>query len=80
VSIVGEKFAREDVWGMFNGMWFSTFLFLPLGLFLTYKAVNDSGLLNLETYQYKAKRLLRAIFPEKNKSEIIKNENSSIGQ
>jgi len=80
VSIVGEKFAREDVWGMFNGMWFSTFLFLPIGLFLTYKAVNDSGLLNLETYQYQMKRFLNFIFARSNKSETIGNENSSIGQ
>lgn len=80
VSIVGEKFAREDVWQMFNGMWFSTFIFLPLGFFLTYKAVNDSGLLNLETYQYQMKRLLSFIFSRKNKSEITGNENSSTGQ
>lgn len=68
VSIVGEKFAREDVWDMFNGMWFSTFLFLPVGLFLTYKAVNDSGLLNLENYQYQLKRLLNFISARGNKS------------
>ncbi|MGV8096008.1 MAG: LptF/LptG family permease [Mangrovibacterium sp.] len=80
VSIVGEKFAREDVWDMFNGMWFSTFLFLPVGLFLTYKAVNDSGLLNLETYQYQMKRFLDFIFARSNKSEITGNENPSIGQ
>ncbi len=80
ISIVGEKFAREDVWDMFNGMWFSTFLFLPIGLFLTYKAVNDSGLLNLENYQYQTKRLLSFIFTRKNKSEITGNENSSTGQ
>jgi lipopolysaccharide export system permease protein len=69
VSIVGEKFAREDVWDMFNGMWFSTFLFLPVGLFLTYKAVNDSGLLNLENYQYQLKRFLNFILARGNKSE-----------
>lgn len=62
VSIVGEKFAREDVWEMFNGMWFSTFLFLPVGLFLTYKAVNDSALFNLEIYQYHIKRMLYAVW------------------
>jgi lipopolysaccharide export system permease protein len=80
ISIVGEKFAREDAWNMSNGMWFSTFLFLPVGLFLTYKAVNDSGLLNLETYQYQIKRLLSFIFVQKNKSENSENENSSTGQ
>lgn len=80
VSIVGEKFAREDVWDMYSGMWFSTFLFLPIGLFLSYKAVNDSGLLNMETYQYQTKRLLSFIFTRKDKSETTANENSSTGQ
>ncbi|MDD4190941.1 MAG: LptF/LptG family permease [Mangrovibacterium sp.] len=80
ISIVGEKFAREDVWDMFNGMWFSTFVFLPVGLFLTYKAVNDSGLLNLETYQHQAKRLLSLVLTRNNNSEITGDENPSTGQ
>ena len=68
ISITGEKFAREDMWTMTNGMWFSTFLFLPLGIFLTYKSANDSGLLNLETYQYKIKRFFNFIFKRNVKS------------
>jgi lipopolysaccharide export system permease protein len=31
-------------------MWLATFVLLPLGLFLTYKALNDSKLLTKETY------------------------------
>lgn len=65
VSISGEKAAREDVWSMTNGMWFATAIFLPLGFFLTYKAANDSGLMNLETYQYKLKRLINFILRRK---------------
>lgn len=59
VTISGEKFAREDMWHMFNGMWFSTYIFLPLGFFLTYKAANDSGIMNIETYQYRLKQFFR---------------------
>ncbi|WP_299583268.1 LptF/LptG family permease [uncultured Sunxiuqinia sp.] len=69
VSISGEKFAREDMWNMTNGMWFSTFLFLPLGIFLTYKSANDSALLNLETYQHNLKRLFSFLFKKKEKPE-----------
>lgn len=69
VSISGEKFAREDMWNMSTGMWFSTFLFLPLGIFLTYKSANDSGLLNLETYEHNIKRLFRFLFNRKEKTE-----------
>jgi lipopolysaccharide export system permease protein len=69
VSISGEKFAREDVWMMFNGMWFSSFIFLPLGVFLTYKAATDSAIMNMETYQLMIKRILRLKFPKNAQSE-----------
>jgi lipopolysaccharide export system permease protein len=32
----------------FLGLWASTILFLPFGIFLTYKAMNDSQLMNIE--------------------------------
>lgn len=50
VSMTGEKSAREDVWNMFNGMWFSTFVFLPVGIWLSYKAATDAALMNADTY------------------------------
>ncbi len=48
--MTGEKSAREDLWNMFAGMWFSTFIFLPVGIWLVYKAASDAALLNAETY------------------------------
>ena len=45
-----EKSAREDVWDMVGGMWFSTIVFLPLGVWLSYKAATDSALMSTETY------------------------------
>ena len=48
--MTGEKSAREDVWSMFSGMWFSTFIFLPVGVWLSYKAATDAALMNAETY------------------------------
>lgn len=50
VSMTGEKSAREDVWNMFNGMWFSSFVFLPIGVWLSYKAARDSAIMSAETY------------------------------
>lgn len=50
VSMTGEKSAREDVWQMFNGMWFSSFVFLPVGIWLSYKAGTDSAIMTAETY------------------------------
>jgi lipopolysaccharide export system permease protein len=50
VSMTGEKSAREDVWQMFTGMWFSSFVFLPVGIWLSYKAGTDSAIMSAETY------------------------------
>lgn len=77
VSITGEKFAREDVWHMFNGMWFSSFIFLSLGVFLTYKAATDSALMNMETYQLLIKKILAMDFLKKRKK---KDEDSTVNQ
>ena len=50
VSMTGEKSAREDVWQMFTGMWFSTFVFFPIGVWLSYMAGTDSAIMASETY------------------------------
>ncbi|MFZ5940248.1 MAG: LptF/LptG family permease [Bacteroidota bacterium] len=50
ISITGEKFVRESITTPFLGMWASTYLIIPLGIFLTYKAANDSVIMNIETY------------------------------
>ena len=50
VSMTGEKSAREDVWDMYSGMWFSTLIFLPVGIWLSYKAATDAALMNADTY------------------------------
>ena len=70
LMITGEKFAREDAWSMVNGMWFSSFVFLPLGIWLTYKAATDSGVMNIENYQLFFKKLLNLSFLKRHKPEI----------
>ena len=42
IDTAGYKFARDGVWDPVLGGWISSAAMLPLGLFLTYKAVNDS--------------------------------------
>lgn len=46
----GEKFVKEDVTSAFTGMWLSTMVLIPIGAFLTYKAMRDSQLFNKEFY------------------------------
>ena len=42
-----ESEVLEPVWGM----WLSSFILTPLGIFLTYKAANDSALFDREVYK-----------------------------
>ncbi len=58
-STTGEKFAKEDTLTPFAGMWMATFVLVPVGLFLTYKAMRDSQLLNKEFY-YRITRFVRS--------------------
>lgn len=57
ISITGEKMAKEGSWSSFSGMWISTFILLPLSLFLISKATNDSNILNVEWYIIKINKL-----------------------
>jgi len=75
-SMTGEKSAREDVWNMATGMWFSSFIFLYVGIWLTYKAVTDSSILLTETYT----NLLKKVIPQKWLTKILKDENPSADQ
>lgn len=49
-STSGEKFAKEGEWGMIPGMWFSFIILIPVGLFLIYKAMNDSQVFSKDFY------------------------------
>ena len=57
VDNVGFKMARDGVWEAWQGMWLSSAVLAPLGIFLTYKAVNDSVILNADTYLNAIKNL-----------------------
>jgi lipopolysaccharide export system permease protein len=55
----GRKFVKEDVMQPFSGMWMATFVLLPVGIFLTYKAMDDSQLFNQEFYHRMLKKFRR---------------------
>lgn len=50
LNMFGEKFARQEVLSPFMGIWLASLTLLPVGLFLVYKAMNDSQLFNNEFY------------------------------
>ncbi len=66
-STTGEKFAKENTMSPFAGMWLATFVLVPIGLFLTYKAMRDSQLFNKDVYK-KAARYIGSFFGRKKAS------------
>ena len=51
ISFTGEKSVRSAVTDPWKGMWMSTMIFLPVGIFLAYKAGTDSTLMDAESYK-----------------------------
>ncbi len=50
IDTMGYKLARDGHWWVWQGIWLSSAVLLPLGLFLTHKAVNDSAVFNPDAY------------------------------
>ena len=50
IDNTGYKMAREALWPCWAGMWLSSFVLLPIGIFLTYTAATDSPLFNPEAW------------------------------
>ena len=69
ISMTGENFAEEGSIPPYVGMWISTLVFLPMGIFLTYKATNDSVILNSDTYIKSIKKIIQFKFSNKTSSE-----------
>ncbi len=50
ISLSGEKLVEENRVSTVAGMWASSYILLPAGIFLTYKASTDSVIMNIDTY------------------------------
>ena len=57
IDNTGFKFARDGKTAVWEGVWLSSFVLLPLGVFLTYKAMRDSAVLNGDAYKNFFRRL-----------------------
>ncbi len=55
LNMFGEKLARSETLTPFVGVWLPSLVLLPVGFYLTYKAMHDSQLFNKESY-YRAFR------------------------
>lgn len=63
ITITGQKLAKEGTWDAVYGIWLSTFVLTPIAIYLTYKATNDSSLLDTDSYIIKIKALGTRIAP-----------------
>ena len=66
----GSKMASEGVWKIWFGSWWSTIILLPMGLFFTYQANKDSGIMN----NFDLKNLFKKIFILSEKRNIPMKE------
>lgn len=59
ITIVGERMVKAGTLDPLTGMWISTFLLLPLSVFLTWKAATDSSIMNIDAYTNWIKNLFK---------------------
>jgi lipopolysaccharide export system permease protein len=59
LSITGKKFAQEGVINVAYGMWMASAVLMPIGIFLTIKAISDSSLFEIDNYLRRLKRIFR---------------------
>lgn len=58
IDTLGFNLSYNGTWPTWLGMWFSTFILLPIGAFLTYEASRDSVALNLDELMFRLKKFL----------------------
>lgn len=51
IDNAGYKMARDGKTDVWVGIWLSSMVLLPLGVFFTYKAVGDSAVFNIDAYK-----------------------------
>ncbi len=61
ISMSGEQIARDSGLTPFAGMWLSSAILLPIGIWLTYKSMTDSSILDMETYTTGLRKIRRRI-------------------
>ena len=58
IDNAGYKMARDGKMPVWEGIWLSSFVLLPMGVFFTYTAVGDSAVFNMDAYRNFFRRLI----------------------
>jgi lipopolysaccharide export system permease protein len=67
IATIGEKSAKEGSISPVVGMWIAIVILTPIGIFLSYKAANDSVLFDTESY----KRFFNKVFKSKKADKAL---------
>ncbi len=71
IDISGTKLARDGAVGPFHGVFFSSYILLPTGLFLSWKAINDSSVFNMDAIKNAFRQIKRKIMGTFKKTRIV---------
>lgn len=75
VNAMGEKLAKSGTWDVAFGLWLSSLVLAPIGVWLTFKANQDSAVFNVEGYQNFFRRLFGLpIHRHIARKEVVLNE------
>ncbi len=71
IDISGTKLATDGAVSAFTGVFISTYILFPTGLFLTWKAINDSAIFSTENMQNSIKKIKAKIMGKFKKTRIV---------
>ena len=76
ISLSAQKLVEENLIGTFAGMWAASYILLPIGVFLTYKATTDSVIMNIDTYFIFLKKVKDSVYRfTMNEKQDLSDEN-----
>ena len=62
INTFGKRISQEDGLSPFLGAWMSSFILTPLAVFLTYRATNDIGLVNIDGIITPVQKIFKKLF------------------
>ena len=71
IDISGTKLARDGAVGPFHGVFISTYILFPTGLYLTWKAINDSSIFNVDAIKSIYRKIKIKIMSVFKKTRIV---------
>ena len=71
IDIAGTKLARDGAVGPFFGVFFSSYVLFPTGLFLSWKAINDSTFFNMDSIKNGFRKIKAKIMSTFKKTRIV---------